>query len=139
MTGAKRLSSATRRTVLAGLAAALGTGTAAATDATPRNAYTDPPSVEVNADNLVAGNSRFTVTVEGVRGSDVETATVTIGGIAFATVEVLERDPAVLAVDASNLVESESIRSQDAVEVSILVNAGGEEFAGTDETQVIAD
>lgn len=141
MTESKHPRPATRRTVIAGLAATLGAGSASATTADParRNVDSGPTPVDVDADNLVAGNSRFTITVEGVRGSDIETATVTVGGISFATVEVLERDPAVLAVDASNLIASESIASQDAVEVAILLAASGEEFAGTDESQVIVD
>ena len=143
MSGSNYLSSSARRTVLAGLAAILGTGssavTARATDPARRGVDSGPTSTDVDADNLVASNSRFTVTVEDVPGSNVQTATVTIGEIAFAVVEVLERDPAVLAVDASNLIESKSIRNQDTVEVTIRIDAGGNEFVGTDETQVIVD
>lgn len=130
MTGSKLPSPTTRRTVLGTLAALAGTtGLASATQ----------QELDVDADNLVAGNSRFTITVEGVRGDTVQSATVTIGGISFATVEVLERDPAVLVVDPSNVIESESIHTQNTVEVTVRVVSGGEEFVGTDESQVIAD
>lgn len=143
MSGANHPSSATRRTVLAGLAATLGSGSVAATGRPTHRARcvvnADQPATDVDADNLVAGNSQYTITVKGVAGSAIETTTVTIGGIAFASVEVLERDPAVLVVDPSNLVESESIRNEGTVEVSVLVETGSRRITGTEEVQVITD
>ena len=131
MTGAP-LPSTTRRTILASIAATLGTGSAAA------NAQAADP-IDVDADNLVAGNERFTITLDGVPSGEIGDVAVTVGGVAFAVVEVLGRDPPVLAVNASNLVGSESIRGQDTVEVLVLIVAGGRKFRGTDESQVIAE
>lgn len=95
--------------------------------------------IDVDADNLVAGNPRYTVTLYGLSAGEIDEVTVTVGGVAFAAVEILARDPAVLAVDASNLAEAESIRSRDVVEVAVWVGTGDEEFAGTDRSQVIVD
>lgn len=124
------LARTTRRTILGTLAALAGTAGVASAD---------QQALDVDADNLVASNRRFTITVDGVRGSEIQEVTVTVGGVAFAVVEVLERDPAVLVVEASNLVENESIRRRGAVEVSVWLAAGGEPFTGSDESQVIAD
>lgn len=139
MTDSNHPGSATRRTVLATFTGALAAlaGTLGAGPATASGRATRP--AEIDADNLVAGNHQFTITVDGVSGNEVEEATVVIAGVAFAAVVVHEREPAVLAVDASNLVESESIRHRDAVEVAILAAADGRTLAGVDESQVIAE
>jgi hypothetical protein len=130
MTDESEPAGTTRRTVLGAVAAGLGTaGVAGATR----------KELDVDADNLVASNRRFTITVDGVRGSEIQEVTVTVGGVAFAAIEVLERDPAVLVVEASNLIESEPIRRRGAVEVSVWLAAGGEELTGSDKSQVIPD
>lgn len=128
MSGDNRPMGATRRAVLGSVVASLGiAGVAGANQG----------SLDVDADNLVAGNEQLTITLDGVGGREIQEVTVSISGIAFATVEVLERGQPILAVDASNLARNEKIRSQKAVTVEVWVSAGGEGFVGTDESQVI--
>lgn len=118
----------TRRTVLGTLAAVAGTaGVASAAQ----------QEFDVDADNLVAGNPRFTVTLDGLPASELGEVTVSVGGIAIASVDVIDGASAILALDARNLAEHDAIQNSDAVTVEVWAQAGGQEYAGTDESLVI--
>lgn len=120
----------TRRTVLGTLAAMVGTtGLASA----------DQRELDVDADNLVAGNRWFTVALDGVRTDDIDELTITVGGVAFAAVEVFGETSPVLAVDARNLARSDRIRDRNAVTVEVGVEAGERRYAGSDESRVVLD
>lgn len=121
----------TRRTVLgATMAAAIGGlasvgGRAAAGE------------LRVDADTLIEGNDWFTVAVDGVRAAEVEETTVSIDGIAFASVEAIPGTPLLLAVDAGSLLDHERIRRTDSVSVEVTVTVGGDRRTGTDESRVV--
>lgn len=118
----------TRRTLVGSILLGLGVpGIASATQ----------QPLELDADNLVAENPRFTITVAGLDGEDVREVTVVVDGVAFATVEILQRDPAVLVVDPRNLARAGRFDGRDSVDVDVWVSTGEGEFAGSDESQVL--
>lgn len=120
----------TRRNVLGAVAAVPGTASVAS--ATQQ-------ALDVDADNLVAGNRWFTVALDGVRTDEIDELALTVDGVAFAAVEMFDGASPVLAVDARNLAPSDRIRNQDAVTVEVWVEAGGQRYAGSDETRVVPD
>ena len=96
-------------------------------------------SISVDADTLVRGNGTFTIALHGVSASAIRNATVTVGDIAFASVDVIDGSPPLLAIEVSNLLGHESIRSRDTVPVEVGVETGGERVEASDESRVVTD
>lgn len=119
-----------RRTILGIVAASLGVGGASATT---------NETIEADADNLVAGNDRLTITLDGVSVDDITDVTVVIDDVAFARVDVVERERPVLVIDHSNLVRSDRLAGRTIVAVDVEVSTGNRTYLGSDVVQVVRD
>lgn len=94
-------------------------------------------SLSIDADTLVEGNGTFTVAVEGVPAAALSEATVSVGGVAFASVEVVEGSPPLLVIEVSSLLGEERIQGQDSVAVEVGVESDGNRLSATDEVRAV--
>lgn len=119
-----------RRSILGIAAAILGSGQAAATST---------EAIRADADNIVAGNDRLTITLDGVTTDEIESVSVVVDGVAFARVDVLEREKPVLMINPSNLAESERLVDRTIVAVDVRVTTAEQSYLGSDIVQVVRE